>query len=151
MRTYQLDDATIDAIFVANVRGPFAIIRALAPLLRAGGEGVIVNVSSVTAIHGTGSSIAYAGSKAALDTMTLSLASVLGPEIRVMRVSPAGVDSPFVPGRSYDALEQAALKAPLKRITTSDHVARAIIAAIIDLPLSAGIRIVVDGGQTLSM
>ena len=146
----QLDDATIDAIFVANVRGPFATIRALAPLLRAGSRGVIVNVSSVAAIRGTGSNIAYAGSKAALDTMTLSLARVLGPEIRVLCVSPAGVDTPFVPGRSHAALEQAALKAPLKRITTSDHVARAIMAAIIDLPLSTGIRIVVDGGQTLS-
>jgi 3-oxoacyl-[acyl-carrier protein] reductase len=145
----QLDDATIDAIFVSNVRGPFATIRALAPLLKASGDGVIVNVSSVAAIRGTGSNIAYAGSKAALDTMTLSLARVLGPEIRLICVSPAGVDTPFVPGRSYATLEQLANKAPLKRVTTPDHVARAIMAAIIDMPLSTGIRIVIDGGQTL--
>lgn len=146
----QLDDATIDAIFVANVRGPFATIRALTPLLRASGDGVIVNVSSVAAIRGTGSNIAYAASKAALDTMSISLARVLGPEIRLVCVSPAGVDTPFVPGRSYTALEALAQKAPLKRVTTSDHVARAIMAAIIDLPLSTGIRIVLDGGQTLT-
>jgi 3-oxoacyl-[acyl-carrier protein] reductase len=64
-----LNDDLIDAIFAANVRGPFATIRAFAPLMKRSGDAVIVNISSVAAIVGTGSNIAYGGSKAALDTM----------------------------------------------------------------------------------
>ena len=94
-----LDDELIDAIFAANVRGPFATVRAFAPLMKQSGDAVIVNISSIAAITGTGSNIAYGGSKAALDTMALALARVLGPEIRVMTVSPAAVDTAFVPGR----------------------------------------------------
>jgi len=83
-----LTDELIDAIMVANVRGPFATIRAFAPLMKRSGDAVVVNISSVAAASGSGSNIAYGGSKAALDTMALSLARVLGPEIRVMTVSP---------------------------------------------------------------
>jgi 3-oxoacyl-[acyl-carrier protein] reductase len=103
-----LTDDFIDAIFIANVRGPFAVIRALAPLLRAGGDGVIVNISSLAALSGSGSNIAYGGAKAALDTMSMSLARVLGAEVRVISVSPGGVDTDFVPGRTRAALEQQA-------------------------------------------
>ena len=88
-----LTDDLIDAIFAANVRGPFATIRAFVPMMKRSGDAVIVNISSVAAIVGTGSNIAYGGSKAALDTMALSLARVLGPEIRVLTVSPAAVDT----------------------------------------------------------
>ena len=75
-----LDDELIDAVLTANVRGPFATIRAFAPLLRASGDGVIVNISSGAAQSGTGSSIIYGASKAALNTMSMALARVLGPE-----------------------------------------------------------------------
>ncbi len=85
-----LDDALLDSILIANVRGPFAMIRAFAPLLRKSDDGVIVNVSSISAFTGSGSNIAYCASKAALDTMTMSLARVLGPQIRVLCVSPGG-------------------------------------------------------------
>src|SRR5579859_1613998 len=101
-----LDDATIDAIFACNVRGPFATIRAFAPLMRRTGGAVIVNISSVAAFRGLGSNIAYAGSKAAIDTMTMSLARVLGPEIRVLAVSPGAVATDFVPGRGRDVIER---------------------------------------------
>src|SRR5215470_9790867 len=50
-----LDDALLDSILIANVRGPFAMIRALVPLLRVGGDSVIVNVSSISAFTGSGS------------------------------------------------------------------------------------------------
>ena len=79
-----LDDDLIDAVLTANVRGPFATIRAFVPLLRETGDGVIVNISSGAAQHGTGSSIIYGASKAALNTMSMALARVLGPEIRVV-------------------------------------------------------------------
>jgi NAD(P)-dependent dehydrogenase (short-subunit alcohol dehydrogenase family) len=144
-----LDDATIDAIFVANVRGPFATIRALAPLMKATGDAVVVNVSSIAAFTGAGSNIAYAASKAALDTMSMSLARALGPEIRVVCVSPGIVDTGFVPGRSREAVEKAAAATPLKKIVGPDDIALAVMACVTHLKVATGTIIVVDGGRHL--
>ena len=72
--------------------------RAVAPAMKEGGKGAIVNVSSGSAFTGTGSSIAYAASKAALNVMTLSLARALAPEIRVKRGLPRRHADPLVAG-----------------------------------------------------
>ncbi len=144
-----MDDATFDRIMVANVRGPFATIRAFVPLLRASGDGVVVNVSSLAGSTGQGSSIAYCASKAALDTMGLSLGRVLGPEIRVIGVAPAAVATDFVKGRTMDAVEKQAAGTPLKTLMQADDVALAIMAAVTHLRLSTGTTLVVDGGRHL--
>jgi 3-oxoacyl-[acyl-carrier protein] reductase len=144
-----LDDATIDAIFVANVRGPFAAIRTFAPLLRASGQGVIVNISSIAALRGTGSNIAYAGSKAALNTMSKALARVLGPEIRVLVISPGAVDTAFVPGRDKAAIERIANATPLKTVIQASDVAQAVMCGILHLNYTTGATVIVDGGQHL--
>src|SRR5206468_2927473 len=109
-----LTDDLIDQVLTANVRGVFATIRAFAPLLRESGDGVIVNISSGAAQSGTGSSMIYAASKAALNTMSLSLARVLGPEIRVVVVAPGMVHTGFVPGRTEEMMAKAAIATPLK-------------------------------------
>jgi 3-oxoacyl-[acyl-carrier protein] reductase len=145
-----LDDALLDAILIANVRGPFAMIRALVPLLRAGGDGVIVNVSSISAFTGSGSNIAYCASKAALDTMTLSLARVLGPQIRVLCVSPAAVATDFVAGRDRAALEKIAQGTPLKRVVEPEDIARTVMACITHLKVSTGTKIIADAGRFLA-
>lgn len=142
-----LTDELIDSVFQANVRGPFATIRAFAPLMKKSGDAVIVNISSVAAISGSGSSIAYGASKAALDTMSISLARVLGPEIRVMTVSPAAVDTAFVAGRTTAMVEKVAATTPLKRVVQADEVAQAIMAAVTHLTSSTGWIIPVDGGK----
>ena len=142
-----LTDDLIDAMFAVNVRGPFATIRALAPLMKRSGDAVIVNISSVAAIVGTGSNIAYGGSKAALDTMALSLARILGPGIRVLTVSPAAVDTAFVPGRTTAMVEKVASTTPLKRVVQADEVAQAVFAAVVHLTASTGWIIPVDGGK----
>jgi 3-oxoacyl-[acyl-carrier protein] reductase len=142
-----LTDDLIDSIFTANVRGPFATIRAFAPLMKESGDAVIVNISSIAAITGTGSNIAYGGSKAALDTMALSLARILGPKIRVLTVSPAAVDTAFVPGRTTAMVEKVATTTPLKRVVQADEVAQAVMAAVVNLTSTTGWIIPVDGGK----
>ena len=74
-----LDDDTIDQIFRVNWRGAFASIRALQPLLAAGAGGVVINISSIAGRTGVGSNVAYCASKAAMDSMTRSLARALAP------------------------------------------------------------------------
>jgi 3-oxoacyl-[acyl-carrier protein] reductase len=144
-----LTDEFFDAMLIANVRGPFSVIRALNPLLQASGDGVIVNVSSISAFTGSGSSIAYCASKAALDTMTMSLARALGPKVRAMCVSPGAVSTGFVAGRDRAALEKIAQSTPLRRVVEPEDVAAAIMACIVNLRASTGSKLIVDGGRFL--
>ncbi|QCI69399.1 SDR family oxidoreductase [Phreatobacter stygius] len=144
-----LTDEVFDRILRTNVRGPFATIRAFAPLMKRGGDAIIVNISSLSAVTGLGSSIAYCASKAALDTMGLSLARVLGPEIRVIGVSPAAVATDFVPGRGREGVEKQAAATPLRIVAEADDVALAVMAAITHLRLTTGSTLVVDSGRHL--
>ena len=144
-----LDDALFDSVLIANVRGPFAMVRAFAPLMKQTGDTVVVNVSSVAAFNGAGSSIVYAASKAAVDTMTMSLGRALGPEIRVLVVSPGAVNTDFVAGRSLDALKKLAEGSPLKRVVEPEDVARTIMACVLHLKTSTGVKIICDGGRFL--
>jgi 3-oxoacyl-[acyl-carrier protein] reductase len=144
-----LDDATFDDILITNVRGPFATIRACRRLLAASGDAVIVNISSLAGVSGQGSSIVYGASKAALDVMGMSLARVLGPEIRVVGISPAAVNTGFVKGRTLAAIEQQAAGTPLRILAEADDIALACMGAIETMRLTTGTAILVDGGRHL--
>ena len=144
-----LTDEIFDRTVTTNLRGPFAMVRAFRPLLERGEGGAIVNISSIAAKTGLGSSLAYLAAKAGVDALTLALAKVLAPKIRVFSVSPAGVDTDFVPGRSREQLQKTAEKLPLAHVTTPDAVARAVIACIVYLTSSTGIVVPVDEGRHL--
>jgi 3-oxoacyl-[acyl-carrier protein] reductase len=144
-----LDDDLIDQVLRANVRGPFATIRAFVPLLKASGDGVIINISSGAAQRGSGSSIIYGASKAALDTMSMALARVLGPEIRVVVVAPGMVHTDFVPGRTEEAMLRAAMATPLKRQIEAEDVALAVLSCVTHLTFTTGSIVNVNGGGHL--
>jgi len=144
-----LDSALFNRILLANLGGTYSITRALVPLLRVSADAVVVNVSSVSAVTGSGSNIAYCAAKAGLDTMTMSLARVMGPEVRFLSVSPASVDTDFVAGRDRTELERKAKGTPLGRIVTPQDVAQAILACVTHLRTATGTRIVIDGGHML--
>lgn len=145
----ELSDALFDRVMSTNVRGVFATIRAFRRLLTASGDAVIVNISSLSAQTGQGSSVAYCASKAALDTMGMSLARALAPAIRVVTISPAGVATDFVPGRSRETVEKQAASSPLRVVTEADDVALAAMAAIVNLRQTTGSIITVDAGRHL--
>lgn len=144
-----LTDDIFDRTVALNLRGPFAMIRAFRPLLERGSEAAVVNISSIAARTGLGSSLAYVAAKAGVDALTLALAKVLAPRIRVFSVSPAGVDTDFVPGRTREQLQKTAERLPLGHITTPDDVARAVIACLVHLTSSTGIVVPVDEGRHL--
>ena len=92
-----LDAASVDVwreIFEVNVFGTWQLSVAAMTALRES-RGSIVNVSSVAGLRPTGSSIPYAASKAALNHMTVLLAKVVGPEVRVNAVAPGLIDTPW--------------------------------------------------------
>jgi 3-oxoacyl-[acyl-carrier protein] reductase len=148
-----VDDAFFDAMMVANVRGPFAMIRTFAPLLKASRNGTVVNVSSISGFTGSGSSLVYCAAKAALDTMTISLARVLGPEIRVLCASPGAVETDFGGGAVRDNAQlNAAIAAQtaLGRVGQPDDIG-SVVAALLasDTAWVNGQRIEVTGGFML--
>jgi 3-oxoacyl-[acyl-carrier protein] reductase len=144
-----LDDELFDSIMRTNVRGPFATVRAFAPLLEKTGEAVVVNVSSISATTASGSNIAYCAAKAALDNLTMSLARVLGPAVRVLGVAPAAVNTGFVPGRDRQAVIDQASTTPLRIAVEPDDVAVSIVGAVAYFRISTGTTFVVDGGKHL--
>ena len=88
-----LDAADFDRIFGVNVLGAFQMTRAARAALEASGDGAIVNISSYSGMNGLGSSLAYAASKGALNTLTKGLAHTLAPHVRVNAVCPGYADT----------------------------------------------------------
>ena len=137
-------------IYRVNVVGPFQMVRACAGALRAA-KGAVVNVSSVASQLGTGSSIAYAASKSALNAMTYSFARVLGPEVRVNAVCPGYVDTPWqhnalgATGASK-AAEHYSGMVPLKDYARPEDIAETIVWLIEGARQVTGEAIFVDGG-----
>jgi 3-oxoacyl-[acyl-carrier protein] reductase len=141
-------------ILRVNLVGPFQMIRACAPALKAA-RGCVVNLSSVASILGTGSSIAYAASKAALDTMSFSLARALGPEVRVNLVAPGYVRTPWQVAAhgeqgAADLERRFADKAPLKAAPEAQDVADAVAWLVEGARRVTGEIIYVDGGMHIA-
>lgn len=146
-----LDDALIDRIFAVNWRGAFATIRAFRPLLEASGDAVIVNVSSAAATTGIGSNVAYCASKAALDSMTRSLARALAPGTRVVSVSPGWVMGEYAASAPDGYLDAQRAATPLARLAEPSDVAAAVSAAVSQLTFTTGAILPVDGGRPLGI
>jgi 3-oxoacyl-[acyl-carrier protein] reductase len=150
-----LDAADFERIFGVNVIGPFQMTRAVAPAMQRQGAGAIVNVSSIAGLTGMGSSIAYAASKGALNTMTLSLARALGPAIRVNAVCPGFVETRWLTGglgadyearkKNYEAIT------PLKATVLPEDVADAVVWLLEGAGKVTGELITVDSGVHLGI
>jgi 3-oxoacyl-[acyl-carrier protein] reductase len=148
-----LDDALIDQILTVNVRGSFASLRALLPLLRESphpGGAVVVNISSIAARTAMGSNVMYCASKAAVDNMTQSLARALAPAVRVVSVSPGLVDTDFVKSLDPKWRDEQAARTPLGRLAAPEEVASAVLVAVRDLTFTTGCVLAVDGGRPLA-
>jgi 3-oxoacyl-[acyl-carrier protein] reductase len=144
----QADD--FHAIYAVNVVGTWQMTRACASMLRAAG-GAVVNVSSSSAIDGTGSSPAYSASKGALNTLTVSLARTLAPEVRVNAVCPGFVETDWhVRGlgqERFDAVRQTVEQVTALRSTVSaDDVAESIVW-MLQQPKMTGQHVLVDAGR----
>jgi len=142
-------------ILSTNVIGAFQVTRAARALLLASGDGEIVNVSSVAGLAGTGSSIPYCASKAALNNMTVTLARVFAPKVRVNAVAPGFIATRWLKEglgeeiyqKAKQRTEQSAL---LGKVLEPEDVAATVLGIIRGSDLLTGQVICLDGGMLIS-
>lgn len=141
-------------IYAVNAIGPFQMIRAAAPHLKASGNGAVVNIASRAGLTGGGSSIAYAASKGALNTLTLSLARVLAPAVRVNAICPALVEQGFVERLAPESFAERKARqiavSPLRRIGHPDEVAETIHWLVTGASMMTGAILELDFGMHLN-
>ncbi|MFH2131782.1 MAG: SDR family NAD(P)-dependent oxidoreductase [bacterium] len=157
IRDFNLDevkDEDWEKVMNVNLKGPFLCARAARDAINKAGGGVIINVSSSSGINALGSSIPYCASKAALINLTISLARVLAPMIRVNAVAPSFIEGDWLKrgfGKNYDKLKEANEKrALLGKVSTADDVADAILSLITGSELVTGQVLLCDGGRSLA-
>lgn len=142
-------------VYAVNTVGPFQMIRAARTLLEASGKASVLMTSSIAAVTGVGSSVAYAASKGALNTMTLSLARGLAPKIRVNAICPGFIDTPwFTKGVGAQAAaglrDNVARQAPLKAASTAEDVADPALFLLSDHSRHiTGETLMIDAGMHL--
>lgn len=144
-----LTDDIWDRALATNLRGPFYCARAAVPHMERRGGGAIVNITSVATFTGTGSSMAYAASKAGLDALTKSLARALAPSrIRVNAVAPGLLATGFGGGFiTQDLLAQIGDLTPIGRPVAVEEVAEAVVFLVANEAVT-GHTTIVDGGLT---
>jgi NAD(P)-dependent dehydrogenase (short-subunit alcohol dehydrogenase family) len=143
-------------LFAVNTIGPFQMVRACRPLLEnATAQASVLMVSSIAGVRGIGSSVAYAASKGALNTMTLSLARALAPKIRVNAICPGFIDTRWF-SSAYDAAtaqkirDNVAATTPLQVVSTAEDIADAALFLISDASRRiTGEIMLTDAGQHL--
>ncbi len=139
-----------DQILAVNTKGPFFCTVAAAAMLRASSMAAVVNVSSVAGQTGRGSSMAYAASKGALNTLTKSLALAMAPEVRVNAVLPGPIDSRWIRQGDNDwDLDEMTRGFPLPRASTPDEIADGVVFLATGTAMTTGQLLTIDGGQTL--
>ncbi|MDC1311054.1 SDR family oxidoreductase [Burkholderiales bacterium] len=146
-----------DEVMAINLRGSFLGCQKAIPLLRNRGGGAIVNVASINGIRGNRRLVAYAATKGAIVSMTMSLALDHSEDnIRVNCVCPATIDTAMPRGMMAESPDPALLKTqmiekhPIGRIGQSDEVASTIaFLASEDASFMTGLAIPVDGGRSI--
>ena len=149
----RIESADWDHVLAVNLKGPFQCARAVRAAMEKSGEGEIVNVSSVAGLNGTGSSIPYCASKAALNNLTLTLARALAPKIRVNAVAPGFITGRWLAdglGEAYEVVKAAMeQRAPLKRVCEPEDVADAVLSLIAGSDLVTAQVLACEGGMLL--
>ncbi len=144
-----LTEEILERTWAVNVKGPLYCVRAAIPHMLKAGGGAIVNITSIAAFQGAGSSMIYCGSKAALGAITKSLARTFAKDnIRVNAIAPGFVDTHFVDWPP-EVREKNIKTSPMGRIPTVDDIANAALFLACDATGITAHTIFVDCGVTV--
>ncbi|MGH7047432.1 MAG: SDR family NAD(P)-dependent oxidoreductase [Stellaceae bacterium] len=136
-----------DRIIAVNLTGPLRLIKAVAPVMKAQGRGRIVNIASVSGIGPTGSSIAYAVSKAGLIHLTRCMAVALAPETLVNCVAPGLLDGTRATANLRpEQIQNSAATSLLKKPADKDDCADMVVT-MCRTETMTGQTMVIDSGR----
>jgi 3-oxoacyl-[acyl-carrier protein] reductase len=145
-----LDNLTIevwDKIIAVNLTGPMRLMKAVAPVMKAQGQGRIVNISSVSGVGPTGSSIAYAVSKAGLIHLTRCMAVALAPETLVNCVAPGLLEGTRATSNlRAEQIRNSAASALLKKPADKEDCADMVVT-MCRTDTMTGQTVVIDSGR----
>ncbi|HYU13039.1 MAG TPA: SDR family oxidoreductase, partial [Stellaceae bacterium] len=145
-----LDNLTMevwDRIIAVNLTGPMRLTKAVAPVMKAQGRGRIVNISSVAGLGPTGSSIAYAVSKAGLIHLTRCMAVALAPEMLVNCVAPGLLEGTRATSNlRAEQIQNSAATSLLKRPADKDDCADMVVT-MCRTDTMTGQTIAIDSGR----
>jgi 3-oxoacyl-[acyl-carrier protein] reductase len=142
-----LTEAVWEKIMAVNLTGPMRLTKAVAPLMKAQGAGRIVNIASVAGITPTGSSIAYAVSKAGLIHLTKCMAVALAPEVLVNCVAPGLLEGTRATANLRpEQVERSAATALLKKPADKEDCAEMVVA-MCRTETMTGQTVVIDAGR----
>jgi 3-oxoacyl-[acyl-carrier protein] reductase len=136
-----------DKIIAINLTGPMRLMKAVAPVMKSQGRGRIVNISSVSGIGPTGSSIAYAVSKAGLIHLTRCMAVALAPETLVNCVAPGLLEGTRATANLRpEFIERSAATSLLKKAADKDDCADMVVT-MCHTETMTGQTVVIDSGR----
>ena len=136
-----------DKIMAVNLTGPLRLIKAVAPVMKRQGRGRIVNISSVAGLGPTGSSIAYAVSKAGLIHLTKCMAVGLAPEVLVNCVAPGLLEGTRATSNLRpEQVERSASTSLLKKAADKDDCADMTVT-MCRTETMTGQTVVIDSGR----
>jgi 3-oxoacyl-[acyl-carrier protein] reductase len=136
-----------DKILAVNLTGPMRLTKAVAPIMKAQGQGRVVNISSVAGLHPTGSSIAYAVSKAGLIHLTRCMAVAMAPETLVNCVAPGLLEGTRATSNlRSEQIERSASGSLLKKAADKDDCADMVVT-MCRTETMTGQTIVIDAGR----
>lgn len=142
-----LTEEVWERIMAVNLTGPMRLTRAVAPVMKAGGRGRVVNIASVAGLSPTGSSIAYAVSKAGLIHLTRCMAVALAPEVLVNCVAPGLLEGTRATANLRpEQVERAASGALLKKPADKEDCADMVVA-MCRTETMTGQTVVIDSGR----
>lgn len=141
-------DELFDAIIDTNLKGTFVCVREFLPLLRKD-KGLVINLSSLSAYSGNNVNLAYAASKAGVNSLTRTLARGLAPAVRVVGIAPGYLEKATSGiNKAPEFNEKISAEIPLNRVATGDDIADVIMSLVNGMSYINGETIKVDGGRS---
>lgn len=153
---FEFPDEQFDEVVAVNLKAPWLMTKAFYTMLKASGDGLVVNLSSVASVRTRPTSTFYSMSKAGLNAMTESLAKACGPEVRFVAIAPSMLPQPvsgypFVLDKQFGPfhIDQAVQMSPVKRICSAEDVAMVVESLVTNMKFYNGHLLMLDGGATL--
>jgi len=143
----ELEEEDFDRVLGANLKGPFFCAQAAARMMMRQGQGNIINISSLGGLQAWPSYMHYCASKAALISLTRTLAKALAPTIRVNSVAPGSI---LFPDEQRTAAVRKLIRAiPLRKAGAADDIAQMVLFLATHSAFITGQVIAVDGGKSI--